>query len=106
MITKQCENPKCKKPPFQTKNPKKKFHDNHCKNQADYWDKVNEYGWEILMQKFRKGNFKILECLFTKEYFLNSEGTLEKFGFDFNAAYIHYLDESGNKVYRFGNLGL
>ncbi len=106
MITKQCENPKCKKPPFQTKNTKKLFHDVHCKNQADYWNKVNEYDWEILMQKFRKGNIKILEHLFKNEYFLNSEKTLEKFGFDFSAVFIHYFDDLGNKVYRFGNLGL
>ena len=106
LITKQCENPKCKLPPFKTYNTKKKYHDIHCKNQSDYWFKNEEYAWEILMQKLRRGNIKVLEQLFNNNYLENNEDTLEKFGFDFSCAFIHYVDKNGHRIFRFGNLGL
>ncbi|MCL4816876.1 MAG: hypothetical protein KJZ56_09575 [Flavobacteriales bacterium] len=106
LITKKCENPKCKLPAFKTDNLKKKYHDVHCKNQANYWYKVEEYAWEILMQKIRKNNIKALKYLYSKNFIINSKETLMKLGFNFNFSYIHYSDDAGNKIFRFGNLGL
>lgn len=64
------------------------------------------YEWEIKMKRKRVQDIKILEHLFSKKFYVNYEETLIKFGFDFTAAYIQYVDESGNNIYRFGNHGL
>ena len=66
MKTKKCENPACEKPEFEVTNPRKKFHDVHCKNQAAYIYKQKHYVWEAKMQKSRWKNIQVLEYLLKK----------------------------------------
>ena len=105
MKTKICANPGCKSS-FAYKNSKKRFCNLYCKNQAAYLYKLENYGWEVNMQKARQKNIQILEYLINKKTFKISEEELKKLGFDIHAAHIPHKDEQKRFVYRFGNIGM
>jgi len=105
MITKNCANPKCNKS-FETKNPKKMFDSLYCKNQAAYLYFQKKYKWEVILQKARRKNIRILEYLIRQGHTIINQEELKKLGFDRSAAFIPNEDEKGRHVYRFGNIGL
>ena len=105
MKTKICANPSCNSS-FEYKNPKKRFCCLYCKNQAAYLYKLENYAWEVTMQKARLKNIQVLEYLLNKKTFKISDEELKKMGFDFCAAHIPHKDEQKRFVYRYGNIGL
>lgn len=106
MIIKVCCNPKCTHPHFKTKNSKKKFCSNYCKNQAAYLYHQTIYKWEVLLFKARRKNIQLLEYLLNKKIWNISKEELEKMGFDFNAANIPLIGPDGSSTFRYGNIGL
>lgn len=104
MKTKECENPRCDRPPFELKNPKQKFHDLVCKNQAAYIYKQKHYSWEVKMQKSRWKNIQMLENLLKNGHKVITMGQLEIMGFDLEAAHVPYKDDKNFTTYRFGNI--
>jgi len=106
MKTKQCENPGCDRPPFEYKNPRKKFHDIHCKNQAAYIYKQQNYSWEVEMQKARWKNIEILEFLLKDGHSRISLEQLKIMRFNFNAAHIPHTDEQNRSVFKYGNIAM
>ena len=103
--TKKCANSNCDES-FDIKNYKKKFCCLTCKNQANYKYHQEVYSWEVKMLKSRNNNIQILEYLWKKKIFKLQEEDLKKFGFDFNAGFIHSFTMKGTKIFRFGNIGL
>ena len=106
MIQKVCCNPKCTEPHFETKNSKKKFCSNYCKNQAAYLYHITVYKWEVLLVKARRKNIQILEYLQNKKIWRTIKEELRKMGFDFDAANIPLIEANGANVFRYGNIGL
>ena len=106
MKTKKCANPICDRPPFECKNPKQKYHDIICKNQAAYYYKHKHYAWEVKMQKARWKNIQILEYLIKQGYFRVLQEQLKIMGFDPTAAHVPQMDDQNLPVLRFGNIGM
>lgn len=104
MKTKECENPGCERPPFEYKNPRKKFHDLHCKNQAAYIYKQKHYAWEAKMLRSRWKNIQVLEYLLKNGHKIILMEQLEIMGFDFEAAHVPYKNEKNFVTYRYGNI--
>jgi hypothetical protein len=103
--TKTCPNSGCGKS-FNYKSPKKKFCCLHCKNQSRYKYQKEVYSWEAEMLKGRNKNIQILEYLWNKKIFTIQEEELKKFGFDFRAGFMYSFTVKGNKIFRYGNIGL
>ena len=103
MKTKICANPECNSS-FVYKNPKKRFCNLYCKNQAAYLYKLEHYIWEVAKQKARQKNIQILEYLMKNNFTKATSGELKKLGFDFNAAYMSDQDLQKRTVYRYGNI--
>jgi hypothetical protein len=100
---KDCANSVCNNS-FKVKNPKKKYCCMHCKNQAAYNYKLQEYEWEIEMDKNRKKNIQILEYLYNKENFRVNTDELIKLGFHAGASYLPFMQGKDLTVFRFGNI--
>ena len=62
-MAKKCQNTLCNEPLI-IGSLKKKYCNNHCKNQAAYQHKLTHYLWEVEIGKARIKNIKILEHLF------------------------------------------
>lgn len=104
-IERICANGKCNDK-FYSKNPKKKFCCSHCKNQAAYNYKLENYAWEVELSKARLKNIQILEYLFNKGNTKINSKLLSTMGFVFEAHYLPYESNSNEKAYRYGNLAL
>ena len=103
MKTKICANPSCNSS-FEYKNPKKRFCCLYCKNQAAYLYKLENYAWEVTMQKARLKNIQILEYLLKNNFSKANSTELKKSGFDFNVAFMADKDEQKRSVFRYGNI--
>ena len=101
--TKICANPECNSS-FVFKNPKKRFCNLYCKNQAAYLYKLEHYTWEVTKQKARQKNIQILEYLLKNNFTKIIYEELKKLGFYFDAAYMPDKDAQKRFVYRYGNI--
>ena len=104
MKIKECENPLCERAHFVYKNPRKKFHDNHCKNQAAYFYKQKHYAWEAKMLRSRWKNIQLLEYLLRNGYRFIFIEQLKIMGFDFEAGHAPFKDEKDFSSFRYGNI--
>ncbi|HET6243522.1 MAG: hypothetical protein H0V01_08260 [Bacteroidetes bacterium] len=59
-----------------------------------------------MKQKARQKNILILENLIARGFNKTNEKELRKMGFDATAAYLHLKDKEGQKVFRYGNIGI
>ena len=105
LIAKRCANLFCKEY-FDTKNPKKRFCCDHCKNQAAYRHRMSYYQWEVEMAKARLGNIKILEYLYNLKVEKITLKELRNMGFVIECNYYPYSEKENIKIYRFGNVGI
>jgi hypothetical protein len=101
----KCDNPKCNET-WVIKNPKKRFCKDKCKNRVARLYKLENYAWEIKMEKARKKNMQVLEGLINRNILKINEQELYKMGFDITVAYIPFKDEDQKYVYRFGNIAV
>lgn len=104
MKTRICANPSCDRPPFELKNPKKKFHDTRCKNQSTYLYKKNVYDYEFKMQKARLKNIQVLEYLINNGHSKIEINQLTLLGFDLNAAYLASIGSDNSRSFFYGNI--
>lgn len=104
-IAKSCANKMCNRK-FDLKNPKKKYCCLHCKNQAAYNYKLENYAWEVELSKARLKNIQILEYLFNNDNTKIDVKLLKTMGFVAEATYLPYKSKSNEQLFRYGNLAL
>jgi hypothetical protein len=105
MNTKKCAFIKCEKT-FEIKNPKKRFCNLSCKNKAAYYYLQQTYPWEIKQFKARRKNIQILEYVIKDGKTTLSLSELKILGFDYEAAYIPFIDKENFKIFIFGNIAM
>lgn len=104
-MARKCQNPLCNES-FMIGSLKKKYCDNHCKNQAAYQHKLTHYIWEVEVSKARIKNIKILEHLFNINVTSVTLTHLKSMGYVDEACYVASFDERNKPFFRYGNLAI
>lgn len=105
MFIKTCTYRYCLKD-FETKISKQKYCCIRHKNQESYQMKNDDYQYEIILQKARLDNIKILERLLDREVYRISAIELTKMGFNFKAAIVPDINDKKQEVFRYGYIYL